>query len=253
MEDIPELEGIDSYILEDFFKSVNVSKNKILNTTSLLEAVKKFYHNEQYQIDILEHILFYLSSFIQSIDNILITNVAGDGRCLFYAGFSHLIHIGTFSISLHEVGLSEDDLIDDDKNNEYKLMNKEYIENICAKFRDDSIHFYNCLREDNEAFRYLPIIDENTSLCSPHLLLYLSITYSMVFIIIHYEDGVNTPTIVNGVIDDCEINDYSFILCKGGHAYGLFIPDKNTRKYIYEYIINEKHSKIHPCQFICMK
>jgi hypothetical protein len=221
MEDI-DLSEIDPSILEEFFKPVIVSKKpRIQETELILDFAKKCYNNEKER----EYFLKYIYSFLTSINNILITYVAGDGRCLIYAFIAFLKEIGTFSISYEKIRFIPEDMVNE-------IINK-LVEEQCVHYREESINYYN--NTLIKIYSYLPIIDDNTNVCSPHVLLYLSMIYSTVIIIIHYEDNVENPTIVNGSIE--EIDDYCFILCKGAHAYGLHISNKKTRKNIYENII----------------
>jgi len=219
--------------LEEFLKPVIASKNPRIQETELIsEFSKKCYKNEQDQEYFLKYIQSYLST--QTLNNILITHVAGDGKCLIYAFIAFLKEIGTFTLSCNLVGFTQDDMNDNDKKKQYTEIINQYIEEQCAYYRDESINYYNNTLITK--YPYLPIIDDNTNVCSPHVLLYLSIIYSTVIVIIHYQDGVDSPTIINSSIE--EINDYCFILCKSAHGYGLHIPNKNNRKNIYEHIIN---------------
>jgi hypothetical protein len=236
-------EGIDEIDLIDFFKPVQIPKERIGNTISLDEAVQIFY-TDQYNQDIfLKYIFSFISFKLPVLKNILITFVAGDGKCLIYSFISHLKVIGTFSVSFHEIGFNEEDMNDQNIQQQYKDIVNQLIEEKCVNLRDDSVNFYN--ETILGIYPYLPIVDDNTNVCSPHILLYLSMIYSTVIIIIHYEDGVTNPTIVNGTIDSN--TDYCFILCKGAHSYGLHIPTKDIRKDIYNHIIDN-----HTCTFLKM-
>jgi len=234
---LPELAGVDPNELAQFFETVvSPSPTKIIDTGRLVDAVKKFYSSESGQSNFLGHLFSFLCGGIFSLETVLCTFVAGDGRCIFYSGFSHFIQIGTFSLSFADVGFTEADLEDETKCFQYKEIVQQFVETECMKQRDTSIEYYN--EHVREKYPYLPIVDEETPLCSPHILLHLSLIYSTVFVVIHYEDGVENPTIVNGVMDGCDINDYAFVLCKGCHAYGLFIPNKEVRKRIYLDIVS---------------
>jgi hypothetical protein len=225
--------GIGSY----FYK-----KSRIQETELITDFAIKCYKNKEEQDNFLKYIDSYFSIYSPSIDNILITHVAGDGRCFIYAFIAFLKEIGTFSISYEKVGLTYEDMEDEIKKKQYTDIVNQYIEEQCAYYRDESINYYNHILITK--YPYLPIIDENTNVCSPHVLLYLSMIYSTVIIIIHYEDGVEHPTIVNGTIE--EIDDYCFILCKGAHAYGMHISNKKIRKNIYEHIVGNLGSPTTP-------
>jgi len=233
-----DLSKIDPSILEEFFKPVISSKKSRIQETQLItDFAIKCYKNKEMQDKFLKYIYTYFSTqltSITSINNISITHVAGDGRCLIYAFISFLKEIGTFSLSYAQVGLTYEDMEDEIKKKQYLDVVNQSIEEKCAYYRDESIYYYN--NTLIAKYPYLPIIDENTNVCSPHVLLYLSIIYSIVIIIIHYEDDVEHPTIVNGTIET--IDDYCFILCKGAHAYGMHISNKRIRKNVYEHIIN---------------
>ena len=229
---LEEMEGFEGIDLIEFFKPVHIAKERISKTISLEEAVKIFYTDKYNQDILLHHIFSYISLQYTSINNILVTFVAGDGKCLIYSFISHLKVIGTFSVSLHEVGFNEEDMEDQNIQQQYQDIVNQVIEEKCAILRNESVNFYN--ETILGIYPYLPIVNDNTNVCSPHILLYLSMIYSTVIIIIHYEDGVTNPTIVDGSIDGA--SDYCFILCKGAHSYGLHIPVKDNRKKIYEYI-----------------
>ena len=234
MDDI-DLSEYDDSILEEFFRPVHSSKkSRIQETEFITYFAKKCYKNEQEQNTFLQYIYSYFSTHLTSINNVSITYVAGDGRCLIYAFIAFLKELGTFSVSYEKVGLKHEDMEDEIKKKQYLEIVNQYVEEKCAYYRDESINYYN--NTLLTTYPYLPIIDENTNVCSPHVLLYLSMIYSIVIIIIHYEDGVEHPTIVNGTIE--QIYDYCFILCKGAHAYGMHISNIKIRKNIYEHIIN---------------
>ena len=226
-----DLSEYDDSILEEFFKPIISSeKSRIQETELITDFAKKCYKKEEEQDKFLKYIDIYLSS----INNILITHVAGDGRCFIYAFIAFLKELGTFSLSYEQVGLTYEDMEDEIKKKQYLDIVNKNIEEKCIYYRDESINYYNYTLI--EKYPYLPIIDENTNVCSPYVLLYLSMIYSTVIVILHYEDEVEYPTIVDGSIE--KIYDYCFILCKGVHAYGMHISNKKTRKNIYEHIIN---------------
>ena len=102
--------------------------------------------------------------------------------------------------------------------------------------------FYKDEKERYDLLSYISgylsfVYINDTGVCSPNILLYLSRIYSTIIVIIHYEDTVGEPTIVNGVLDGTAFEDICFILCKGGHCYGMYVPNKGIRKDIYFDII----------------
>jgi hypothetical protein len=268
-----ELEGSSEQQIADFLKIPEQRKDKIHETISLEDAIAFFYRDLHEQgdmsglnkrCDLLAHIYKYLvpsetytlrdsetytlrdsetytlrDSETYTLCDIMMTNVAGDGFCPIYSFVAHLKIIGTFSLSYEDIGLTPNDP-------NYLSIVNQYIEHECANIRNKTIEYYNlCVRQN---YKYLPLIDETTCVCSPHILLYLSLVYSTVIIIIHYEDGVENPTIVNGMIEGFPIEDYTFMLCKGAHMYHLHVPNKDRRKNIHEFIVNNNR-----CQTIDMR
>ena len=227
-----ELASLTEEQLKSFFESVP-SQPKIGKSIPLPEAISSFYKDEKERYDLLSYISGYLS-FV-SISDIIMTMVAGDGKCFLYAFIAHLKCIGTFSLPLGDLGFEDGALDDPMKKEQYLRIQNQTVEEKCAELRDASVDFYN--ETVIRIFTYLPIVNNDTGVCSPHILLYLSRIYSTIIVIIHYEDTVGEPTIVNGVLDGTAFEDICFILCKGGHCYGMYVPNKGIRKDIYFDII----------------